>query len=52
MFDCTPDFIIVSVPHGGLNLMVVPTGAPAPIIPPYPGLPNVVAVCVVPEIKI
>ena len=27
MFCWLPDFIIVSVPVGGLNLMVVPTGA-------------------------
>ena len=47
-FNTTPDFIIVSLPHGGLNFMVVPTGASAPIIPPYLGLPNLVAVCVVP----
>ena len=48
MFDCTPDFIMVSVPVGGLNLMVVPTGAPAPAMPPNPVAPNVVPGCVVP----
>ena len=46
--DCTPDFIMVSVPVGGLNLMVVPTGAPAPAMPPNPVAPNVVPGCVVP----
>ena len=50
MLDCTPDFIMVSVPVGGLNRMVVPTGAPAmpAAIPPNPVAPSVVPGCAVP----
>ena len=32
--DCTPDFNMVSVPVGGLNLVVVPTGVPEAAFPP------------------
>ena len=49
MLDCTPDFIMVSVPVGGLKRMVVPTGAaPAAAIPPNPVAPSVVPGCVAP----
>ena len=52
ILDWTPDFIIVSVPVGGLNLIVVPTtGAIPAAIPPNPGAPNCVPGCAVPAIR-